>query len=138
MGVDTIIQKRCSDHEDANQKQALEESLNEIEKKWSSLHVFLKDYRDKLVKTKTFSELSEQIDLWFHEKIQIITNITITKIQSTTELREIESILLDINKNIQEIKQFNETKVKSLSQLAVQLYGKYLKFFSTTKYRHKI
>ena len=57
--VNSVMQQRRVDHEDALQQQELNEMLNQIDTKWSSLHVCVKDYRDALANSNSFCKLYE-------------------------------------------------------------------------------
>lgn len=120
--VEKIIQKRRVDHEDASQQQELGDYLNKVDKKWSTLHVCVKDYRDALANANAFCKLNEEVELYVYQKTQIIERLMISK-NETKNLKEIEFILNQINQNIEELKKYNETKVTHLSQMANQVFG---------------
>lgn len=122
MIVDDVIQHRRSDLEDAHQQQELLNHLADVEKKWSSLHLHVKEYRDVLAKANAFHKLYEEIDIWTNHKTQVMESLIVKKTECT-ELKEIELILHQVRQILEEVKQFSETKVKYLTQLAVQLYG---------------
>jgi hypothetical protein len=106
------------------QSDELKESFKEIDKKWSSLNASVKDYRDYLNKSGTFHKLNEEIELWTSQKTQIINHLEKSK-NECKEIRESEFILTQIEQNIDEIKKFSETKIKSISELALKIYGSY-------------
>jgi uncharacterized coiled-coil DUF342 family protein len=131
--VETALQKV---YEDAESEQELRDSLSQVDKKWSSLHVWVKDYRDALTKRSTFAKLYEEVDYWIQQKNQIINRIVTTK-NECKELKEVEFVLSQINQNIDEVQQYNEGKVKHLSQLAVEING-IIKIISIKYLKRKI
>lgn len=131
--METALQKV---YEDAESEQELRDSLSQVDKKWSSLHVWVKDYRDALTKRSTFAKLYEEVDYWIQQKNQIINRIVTTK-NECKELKEVEIVLSQINQNIDEVQQYNEGKVKHLSQLAVEING-IIKIISIKYLKRKI
>ena len=123
--VDSIMQKRRVDHEDAKQQQELNDMISQIDTKWSSLHVCVKDFRDALANSNSFCKLYEEIELWTNQKTQIIEKLYVSIKSECVDVRELEFLIAQINRNIDDIKQFNETKIKHLTQLSVQLYGSF-------------
>jgi hypothetical protein len=124
MIVEQIVQIRRLNLDDAgsNQQQELLAVLAQIEKKWSHLHASIKDYRDALAKENAFHKLYEEIELWTTQKRQVIQRLVISK-GECQEIREVEHVLTQIETNMQEVRKFADTKVKYLTQLAVQIYG---------------
>lgn len=94
--------------------------MAQIDKKWSKLHVCVKDYRDALTKRSTFSKLYEEVEQWIEQKTQLINRLIATK-NECRELQEVEFVLTQINQNIDEIQTYSDGKVKYLSQLAVEI-----------------
>ncbi len=122
--IDTILSKRRNDHEDALQQQELNDMLNQVDTKWSMLHSNVKDYRDALANSNSFCKLYEEVELWVHQKTQIIEKLYTSSKSEFVDIREIDFLITQINRNIDDIKQFNDTKIKHLTQLSVQVYGK--------------
>jgi hypothetical protein len=124
MIVEQIVQMRRQNLDDAgsNQQQELLTVLAQIDKKWSSLHSSMKDYRDLLAKANAFHKLYEEIELWTNQKKQAIHRLVISR-NEFQDIKEVEHVLTQIETSIQDVRKFTDTKVKYLTQLAVQIYG---------------
>jgi len=123
--VDSVLSKRRNDHEDAVQQQELNDMLNQVDIKWSMLHSSVKDYRDALANSNSFCKLYEEIELWIQQKTQVIEKLYTSSKSEFVDVREIEFLITQLNRNIDDIRQFNDTKIKHLTQLSVQVYGNY-------------
>lgn len=123
--VEVSIQKNASDFE---MQHELKESLSQIEKKWSTLHVFVKDYRDMLNKKSAFCKLYDEVDCWLQKRTQVINKFSICKTECR-DLKEVERILVQIDQNIDDMNYFSDTKIKHLTQVALEING-ILKFYS--------
>ena len=122
MNTDKIIEKRTIDHADPIQQKNLQDSLNFIDKKWSTLHTGVKDYRDSLANTTKFYKLVEEVEIWTEHKTETINRL-VAKKKECKDLKEAEIIDNQIEENLKDAHTFNETKVKGLNQLANKLYG---------------
>lgn len=118
MIVETVLEKGVSDGE----HELLTESLSHIDKKWSVLHVCVKDYREALAKRNTFAKLYDEVEYWMQQKNQLLTRLFVTKAE-VRDLKEIEFVLTQVNQNIDEVQHYSEGKVKHLTQLAVEING---------------
>ena len=125
--VETIIRQRVVDNLDHQQKDVLKENVKQVETKISSLNVHVQDYRDQLEFANGFYKLYEEVELWLHQKTQQIKHINTTISEFKTGLKsnvkEIELVLSQIDENIDEQKNFNDTKIKKLSEIAVKIQG---------------
>ncbi len=121
--MDKIIDKRNYDHEDPIQQKELKDSLSYIDKKWSTLHTCVKDYRDVLSNTNQFYKLVEEVEVWTEQKVETIRRLISNK-KSCQNVKEAEVLDAQIDQNINEANQFKENKIKHLSHLAVKIYGK--------------
>lgn len=119
--LETAIQKAKYDN-DVESEQLLNESQAEVEKKWSRLHVCLKDYRDALSRRSVFTKLYDEVESWIEQKCQIINRLIKVK-SEFHDLIEIDKILNQINQHVDEVHVFCEPKLKYLSQLAVEING---------------
>ncbi len=109
---------RRDDHQDAQQQQDLQESIEQIDKKWTSLHSYVNSYRNLLAKTTQLFKLMEEIEEWIAHQMQIVYKLNSNNnIYSSTES-------LNIAKNVGEIHEFNETHIDKMKQLASEIYGK--------------
>lgn len=122
MNADKIIEKRKIDHADPIQQKNLQDSLSFIDKKWSTLHSSVRDYRDSLSNTTKFYKLVEEVEIWTEHKTETINRL-VTKKKECKDLKEAEMIDNQIEENLNDAKKFNETKVNGLNQLANKLYG---------------
>ena len=115
------------DNLDHQQKDVLKENVKQVETKISSLNVHVQDYRDQLEFANGFYKLYEEVELWLHQKTQQIKHINTTISEFKTGLKsnvkEIELVLSQIDENIDEQKNFNDTKIKKLSEIAVKIQG---------------
>ena len=123
MTTDTLIQQRRNDQQDTLQLQELEESMSQVDKKFSVLHVCVKDYRDKLASANQFHKLYEDVECMTQQKIQLIEQYKIKRTE-IVEIKEVETILQQLTQHIEDFKQSYETKINQLSKLAVQIYGR--------------
>jgi hypothetical protein len=122
MTTDATIQQRRNDQKDMSQLNELEESINQVDKKFSVLHVCVKDYRDKLASANQFYKLYEDVECMTQQKIQLIEQYKIRRTQ-IVEIKEVETIIQQLTHHIEDFKQSYETKINQLSKLAVQIYG---------------
>ena len=90
-----------------------------MEKKWSTLHVCVKDYRNVLGNQNAFYKQIEELELWNHQKQQHLIYLNSLKTECTS-VREVEHINTQIVQTIEEITRINETKVKNLTQYSSQ------------------
>lgn len=86
-----------------------------MEKKWSTLHVCVKDYRNVLGNNNAFYKQIEELELWNNQKHQHLNYLSSLKTECTS-VREVEHINTQIVQTIEEITRINETKVKNLTQ----------------------
>lgn len=119
--LETAIQKAKYDN-DVESEQFLSESQVEVEKKWSRLHVCVKDYRDALSRRSVFTKLYDEVESWIEQKCQIINRLIKVK-SEFHDLIEIDKIINQINQHADEVHVFCEPKLKYLSQLAVEING---------------
>ena len=120
--VEQIVQTRRHQGLSDYSQSELVNSIAEVDKMWSTLHVRVKDYRDLLVKANAFHKLYEEVELWTSQKSQLLSRLIVSQ-NECHQVREVEFVLRQVEQNIDEVKQYNETKMKCLSKLAVQLYG---------------
>ena len=109
-------------------KNKIQESINNIDKKWSSLTVFVNDYRDHLNKAVEFQKLFDEVDLWATQKVEHLKQLDVRRetlsINPTIQsLTEIHSIVRQIDDYIEEYNRVNKEKVKYLTELSIQIYG---------------
>ena len=73
------------------------------------------------------------MELWISEKSQQINqiNITISEFKNglKNNVKEIEFVLSQVDHNIDEFKRLSDSKIKKLSEIAVQIQGKPLVVF---------
>jgi hypothetical protein len=81
--------------------------------------------RDALANSNSFCKLYEEIELWIQQKTQVIEKLYTSSKSEFVDVREIEFLITQLNRNIDDIRQFNDTKIKHLTQLSVQVYGNY-------------
>ena len=119
----------------------IQESINNIDNKWSSLTVFVNGYKDHLNKAVEFHKLYDEVDLWATQKVEHIKQLDTRRktlsINPTIEsLTEIHSIVRQIDEYIEEYNQVNKQKVKYLPELSIQVYGSL--FLSKTFFQMKL
>lgn len=120
---------------DDAQKEQLGDLVDNIEKKWSSLHVTVNDYKDSLDRLGAYYKLFEEVELWLSQKSQLIKQLNTYKtelkydIKNSDEinnsLKRVDLILTQVDDAIDECKHVEE-KAKQLSEIAVQITGTYL------------
>jgi succinate dehydrogenase/fumarate reductase-like Fe-S protein len=112
-------------NKDFQQRQIIEENIQQVEKKITSLQVIVQDYRDLLINANVFYKLYEEVELWLNEKTQQIKHINTTISEFKTGLKnnvkEIELVLNQIDENIEDNQKFNNSKIKKLSEISVKI-----------------
>jgi hypothetical protein len=112
-------------NKDFQQRQIIEENIQQVEKKITSLQVIVQDYRDLLINANVFYKLYEEVELWLNEKTQQIKHISTTISEFKTGLKnnvkEIELVLNQIDENIEDNQKFNNSKIKKLSEISVKI-----------------
>jgi hypothetical protein len=122
MNVDKVIEKRSLDNADPVQLKSLQDALSFVDKKWSGLHASVTDYRDSLATTTQFYKLVEEVETWTEHKTEIIQRLVASK-NECRDAAQAEAIDRQVDEQLVNARQFNDTKVKQLSQLASRLYG---------------
>ena len=107
---------------DGSQEKELNSSLNEVDDKWSTLNQSLKDYHNLLLQANEFYKLHEDLEIWTQQKTQVVNRLFVIKTE-LNDLNQIEFVLNQINQNINEIKEYCDSKIKHLTSLAVDIYG---------------
>jgi CHASE3 domain sensor protein len=129
LNAEKILQKSRSEPADVIQQQELADGINQIDKKWSTLHVCVKDYRDQLANTSTLHKISDDAETWLQQKTEEVDN-TNNKIQiDISDANKKSTLVNQINQHLNEAKQFNDTKIKYLTQLAIKVYGYYYYYY---------
>ena len=112
-------------NKDFQQRQIIEENIQQVEKKITSLQVIVQDYRDFLINANVFYKLYEEVELWLNEKTQQIKHINTTISEFKTGLKnnvkEVELVLNQIDENIEDNQKFNNSKIKKLSEISVKI-----------------
>jgi hypothetical protein len=76
-----------------------------------------------LNRKSVFIKLNDEVDCWLQQKFQLISRLCVCKSDLYKDLSEIEVVLTKISQHIAEINHFTETKIKHLSQLAIEING---------------
>jgi hypothetical protein len=87
------------------------------------LHVCVKDYRDQLANTSTLHKISDDAENWLQQKADDIDKISNTIEIDISDANKKSTLIKQIGQTLNEAKQFNDTKVKYLTQLAVKIFG---------------
>lgn len=113
--MNKIIYLRRNDHQDAAQQQELQQSVDTTDQKWSSLHSCVNSYRDQLAKTTQLLKQIEEIEEWLSQKMQLIYKFNSTNtIELTTN---------QVNKYLDDIKQYTDLNLDKIRCLASEIYG---------------
>lgn len=114
-----MVYLRFNERQDTNQQQELQDLIDNIDKKWTSLHSNVNAYRDLLAKTTQLLKLMEEVEEWITYRMQIIY-----KCNTKEHNLNVEHLI----KNVEDVKQFNDANIEKMRRLAVEIYG-YLNFF---------
>lgn len=117
-----MIENLTINNLDGSQEKELKFSLREVDDKWSCLNQSLKDYHNLLLRANEFYKMHEDLEIWTQQKSQVINRLLVNKTE-LYDLKQIEFVLEQINQNLNDIKEYHDTKIKYLTNLAVEIYG---------------
>jgi hypothetical protein len=121
--IEIINQKYKIDGPEAiDNNREIQDHISQIDKKWSTLHVRVKDYRDQLANANKFCKLYEDADIWLQHKNQMLNKMRINKLECK-QVKEIEFLINQIDQNIEDAKKFDEEKIRHLNEVVIQING---------------
>jgi hypothetical protein len=119
--INTLINKWSLEKVDEAQIHRLNSSLAEIEQKWKALNSLLNQFKEVYAKVAKIRVLYDEIEARTNEKIHHLNRLLIRKSELKDEMLEIDHFLNELNQLRDDVVQFNETKVKHLTELTVNI-----------------